>query len=52
MGLIILIFNIFSAVFNYHIWSETGVDGNLFASGVSVGVSILMMVDIVADYWR
>lgn len=52
LGLVILIFNIFSAVFNYYIWRETGVDANLFASGVSTGVSILMMVVIVVDYRR
>lgn len=52
LGIVILIFNIFSAIFNYYIWSETGVDVNLFASGVSTGVSILMMVVVIADYWR
>lgn len=41
--------NIFSAIVNYYIWSETGVDANLFATGVSVGVSIMMIVFIVGD---
>lgn len=30
-------------------WSKTGVDANLFATGVSVGVSVMVIVFIVGE---
>lgn len=48
-GIITLLFNIFAALMNYWIWSNTGEDLNLFCFGVSTGISIMLATFIFAD---